>query len=72
MFTKLRRKYGKTVLAALAAGMAAAYSYATDGTITSDEWWLIGIAAANAVGVYFAPAVTRESTEGTGGDSVVR
>jgi hypothetical protein len=58
MFTK----YGKTILAAIAAATVAAQAVITDG-ITPTEWLTIVIAGLGAVGVFFAPAITKASDE---------
>jgi hypothetical protein len=50
-------KYGKTILAAIAAAAVAAQAVITDG-ITPQEWLTIVIAALGAVGVFYAPAIT--------------
>lgn len=52
-------KYGKSVLAFIAAGAVAAQSAITDGVVTKEEWVTIAVAALGAVGVYFAPAITK-------------
>lgn len=54
-------KYGKTVLALVAAAAIAGQDAVSDGVITKAEWIGIAVAALGAVGVYFAPAVTKAS-----------
>lgn len=54
-------RYGKTVLAFVATAAVAAQSAVTDGVVTKAEWVTIAVAGLGAVGVYFAPAVTKAS-----------
>jgi hypothetical protein len=54
-------RYGKTILAAVAAAIVAGQAAITDGVVTKDEWITIAVAALGAFGVFFAPAITRAS-----------
>ena len=48
-------KYGKVIVAILAAGVIALYDYLNDGHITSEEWVHVFIAVGLAVQVYLVP-----------------
>ncbi len=51
-------KYAKFIVAALAAGLVAAQTAITDGTITTAEWVTIVLAALGALGVWLIPNKT--------------
>jgi hypothetical protein len=56
------QKYGKTILAVLAAAIVATQAVITDG-ITPQEWLTIIVAAGGAAGVFYAPAITKASRD---------
>lgn len=45
----------KTIVAAVAAGVAAVVAATTDGTVTTNEMILVGLAVLTALGVYTVP-----------------
>ncbi len=53
MFSKLK-PYRKAIVAALGAGLAAAYTALSDDTITPGEWVMIAIAVLGGGGVTYA------------------
>lgn len=55
--------YGKTILAALAALVIALQVALDDNKISQQEWVTILIAVLSAVGVYYAPAITKASRD---------
>lgn len=54
------KTYGKTILAVLVEVFILVQSYASDGTVTGDEWPKIIAGAVGVLGVYFAPARTNQ------------
>lgn len=48
-------KYGKVIVAVLAAGLIALYDYLNDGHVTPEEWVHVFIAVGLAVQVYLVP-----------------
>lgn len=46
------RPYSKSIFAAIGAAALALQAAVSDGQITTDEWWKIGIAVLMALGVY--------------------
>jgi len=48
-------KYGKPIVAVIAAGLIALYDYLNDGHISSEEWVHVFIAISLAVQVYLVP-----------------
>jgi peptidoglycan/LPS O-acetylase OafA/YrhL len=48
-------RYAKFIVAAVAAAAVTAQAALSDGTITTDEWWKVALAAAGATLVFFVP-----------------
>lgn len=57
------KKYTKSIVAVVIAGLYAVQAALTDDTITSAEWHTIALAVVTAIGVYLFPNKSSDTPE---------